>query len=173
MTGILQHSPNWVFIKDLAGRYVLVDDSFRRSVGCDPIGKTPHDLFPKEVADLLAAGDKDVVIQGVGSESEVVIPSGDGPHTYMWAKFPLCDADGQVTGVGGIATDVTLIKKAEVTAQEMLAQQEQFLAMLSHELRNPLAAVVNAAGLIKRAGVGSPQASEWFGVIERRSGTWP
>ena len=167
LASILRNSPNWVFIKDLAGRYILTDDSFRRAVGCDPIGKTPHDLFPPEIAERLTTATNQVIAEGVATQFEVILPHPEGPRAYLWAKFPLRDGDGRVTGVGGVTTDVTQLKRAEETAREALLQRDRFLAMLSHELRNPLAAVLNTTRLIEMAGPAA--AGEWFRVIERRT----
>jgi two-component system CheB/CheR fusion protein len=76
---------------------------------------------------------------------------------------------GRVIGIGGIKTDVTAIRQAERTAQEAVAQRDRFLATLSHELRNPLAAVLSAAEIAARSGPLSPDVANWLGVIGRRS----
>ncbi|HVK11841.1 MAG TPA: chemotaxis protein CheB, partial [Gemmataceae bacterium] len=166
LDGILRHSPNWVFIKDLSGRYQVADESFRRAVGRDPVGLTAHDLFPPETARLVTAGDDRVIELGEDDQAEVVIPLADGPHTFLATKFPVRDEGGRVVGVGGIKTDVTDIRQAERTARETVAQRDRFLAMLSHELRNPLAAVLNAAELALRGG---GNVAHWLGVIARRA----
>jgi two-component system CheB/CheR fusion protein len=44
--------------------------------------------------------------------------------------------------------DIGTVKRAEEEAQEAVRRRDQFIAMLSHELRNPLAAIVNAANLL-------------------------
>ncbi len=169
LAGILRNSPNWLFVQDLAGRYVLAGDAFRRALGADPTGKTPHDVFPRDVADALAAADEDVLTCGTEDQAEVVLPRPDGPHTYLTVKFPLRDAVGRISGMGGVFTDVTELKKAESQAREAVVQRDRFLAMLSHELRNPLGAVLNATRVLQRLGPGKADADEWFGVIERRA----
>jgi two-component system CheB/CheR fusion protein len=58
---------------------------------------------------------------------------------------------------------------AESQAREAVMQRDRFLAMLSHELRNPLGAVLNATRLLQLLGPGAAEAGQWFGVIERRS----
>jgi two-component system CheB/CheR fusion protein len=166
LAGILRHSPNWVYIKDLAGRYVVADESFRRALGRDPLGLTPNDLFPPEVARAVTAGDDRVIADGKEDEAEVVIPLAGGPHTFLATKFPVRDETGRVVGVGGINTDVTTIRQAERTAREAVAQRDRFLAMLSHELRNPLAAALNAAEIAARCG--PADAPGWLAVIRRR-----
>ncbi len=44
--------------------------------------------------------------------------------------------------------DITERKQAEAEIQEGVRRREQFLAMLSHELRNPLAAILSATRLL-------------------------
>jgi two-component system CheB/CheR fusion protein len=169
LAGILRNSPNWLFVQDLQGRYVLAGDAFCRAIGADPTGKTPHEIFPREVADVLAARDEAVLSGGTEEQTEVVLPRPDGPHTYLTVKFPLRDAEGRVAGTGGVFTDVTELKMAESQAREAVMQRDRFLAMLSHELRNPLGAVLNATRLLQLLGPGAAEAGQWFGVIERRS----
>ncbi len=167
--GILRNTPAWLFVKDLRGRYVVCDDTFKRAVGGDPTGKTDHEVFPPEVADALTANEARVIADGVDSRAEVVITGPDGPRTYLSVQFPLRDENGTVTGVGGINTDVTEIKHAESQARDAVGQRDRFLAMLSHELRNPLAAILSAVRVIQHFGPGPGLAAEWFPVIERRA----
>ncbi|MFZ5830605.1 MAG: ATP-binding protein [Planctomycetota bacterium] len=65
--------------------------------------------------------------------------------------------------------DVTERKRREGECQEAVRRRDQFLAMLSHELRNPLAAIVNAAGVLHRTDTSDPAWSQAKGVIERES----
>ncbi|MCY2967176.1 MAG: response regulator [Planctomycetota bacterium] len=138
LAGILRNSPNCVLIKDLTGHYVLANEAFRKLVGCDPVGKRAHELFPADVAETLIALDAAVLEQQAPVESEVVIPQPDGPHTYLSIMFPIRNSAGEITGLGGVRTDVTQLKQAERDAREAVAQRDRFLAVLSHELRNPL-----------------------------------
>jgi two-component system CheB/CheR fusion protein len=169
LASILRNSPNWVFMKDLQGRYLLVDEAFKRLVGCDPVGKTPHEIFPAEVADALSAQDARVLTEGREVETELTLPHPDGPHTYLSVMFPVRDETGRITSLGGIRTDITQLKQAEARAREAVAQRDRFLAVLSHELRNPLAAIVNAAAAIERLGPHASESTDWVRVIGRRS----
>jgi two-component system CheB/CheR fusion protein len=78
---------------------------------------------------------------------------------------PIRDRDGKLVGISAIARDISLILAAQreieerqarietllEQAEEAARRREQFIAMLSHELRNPLAAVLNATSLIDQA----------------------
>lgn len=57
---------------------------------------------------------------------------------------PICRADGTIREWVGICTDVTEQHRSEQVLREANRQKDEFLAMLGHELRNPLAAVRNA-----------------------------
>ena len=77
---------------------------------------------------------------------------------------PIHDHGGAIVGISAIGRDISAVLAAQreleqrqrrITslleqAEEGARRREQFIAMLSHELRNPLAAVMNATTLIKR-----------------------
>jgi two-component system CheB/CheR fusion protein len=71
-------------------------------------------------------------------------------HVYLSLKYPLRDEAGRIFAVAGICTDITRQKRAEEQAHRALEQRDRFLAMLSHELRNPLAAVQNAVYVLEQ-----------------------
>jgi two-component system CheB/CheR fusion protein len=168
LSAILKNSPHLVFIKDLSGRYLVADPAFERLAGRSPIGQTAHDLFPQRTAEMLCHLDERVTGEGSTVEGEVVIPHADGPHTYLAVKFPLRDETGRIIGVGCIMTDVTRLKRAEQQTREAVEQRDRFLAMLSHELRNPLGAIVNAAEVLERAPAGAPR-QEALHVLQRQA----
>ena len=73
--------------------------------------------------------------------------------------------------IGAVVTflDITERRLAEEEIQEGVRRREQFLAMLSHELRNPLAAILSATRLIDTAGWGDGAAQEAGQVVERQA----
>ena len=73
----------------------------------------------------------------------------DGSTHYIMRILPYRAPDSSVNGVVITFTDVTSIVQAEATLQEADARKDVFLATLSHELRNPLAPIRNAANLLK------------------------
>ncbi len=95
-----------------------------------------------------------------------------------WRQFssaPLRDAAGSITGAVAIVTDITERKRVEEAlrdSEERLRdadrKKDEFIATLSHELRNPLAAIQYALPLVKQSGLGDP-ATRALGVISRQS----
>lgn len=83
---------------------------------------------------------------------------------------PVHDIDGRVIGASKIDRDVTEQKAARQAVLEQVRQREQFLAMLSHELRNPLSAVLHASRLLQAAGAPENERLLAVHTIERQSG---
>jgi PAS domain S-box-containing protein len=65
---------------------------------------------------------------------------------------PIRDAGGRVIGASKIARDISERKRAEETLREADRRKDQFLALLAHELRNPLAPIRYALAASKKAG---------------------
>jgi signal transduction histidine kinase len=102
-----------------------------------------------------------------GNEHEVVFSDGERLHLYGNA-VPLRDAAGNVRGAISAFVDITARVQAEESLREADRRKDEFLAMLSHELRNPLAPILNAVGVLKQPGL-SDDLLEWArGVIERQ-----
>ncbi|HYD56970.1 MAG TPA: PAS domain S-box protein [Burkholderiales bacterium] len=64
---------------------------------------------------------------------------------------PILDASGRVIGASKIARDITERKRAEAALREADRRKDEFIATLSHELRNPLAPIRNAIELLGSA----------------------
>jgi PAS domain S-box-containing protein len=106
----------------------------------------------------------------VGREARVKLRR-HGAVQDTWFTFiyaPLRDADGTAERVIAIVNDVT----EEVRARERMARSEaryrEFLAMLSHELRNPLAPIANAVSLLREPGLEPRLAKRAHGILERQ-----
>ncbi len=81
---------------------------------------------------------------------------------------PIRSESGVVTGASVIALDITARKSAEARAAAAVEQRDKFLAMLSHELRNPLMALVSANELLLHADDSGEIAQRAQQVISRQ-----
>jgi len=169
LAAILKNSPQLVYIKDLDGRFQVTGDNFRIVARRDPIGMKAQDIFPKDIADAMAALDESALAGRTVVEDEITFEHPDGWHTYLSVIFPFIDDKANITGLAGIMTDVTRLKIAETKAREAVEQRDRFLAMLSHELRNPLGAIVSAATVLDRQQASETDRQEARDVILRQS----
>src|SRR6266404_1512142 len=110
------YSPAVMFLKDREGRYRLVNEQFLQRFGLrrdQVIGRTDLELFPRDQALRFAANDAEVLSRGAPLQFEESAGYIEGERISLVAKFPLPDASGAVTGVGGVATDITERKNSE------------------------------------------------------------
>lgn len=155
---ILNHTPAVIFIKDLEGRYIHVNQAFADERGLaigEIIGMSDRDLHPTETAEMFCANDR----RAIENKNPVVIEEQfeiDGEMcTFVTTKFPLKDFDGEIYATCGIATDVTDIKKSDElkhaleTAEAANQAKSVFLANMSHELRTPLHGILSYSELGK------------------------
>ena len=112
----LENSPNLIFLKDRQGRYLYVNNQFKRALCITEEqikGKRDDEVFSAEQADAFQANDRQVLKAGVPMEFEETALQKDGQHMSIVHKFPVFDADGEIYAIGGIVTDITDRKKEE------------------------------------------------------------
>jgi PAS domain S-box-containing protein len=125
LQAIVDNSQAIVYVKDLDGRYLLVNRRFEQIFlrGRDTIlGHTDHDVFAKETADAFRDLDVRVARADQAITEEETAPQVDGLHTYISVKAPLRDAAGQVNAIFGISTDITERKRDEEQLRSQLAR---------------------------------------------------
>jgi len=123
LQAIVDHSRAVIYVKDLAGRYLLVNRRYEDIFGRKRetiMGRTDHELFSAAAASAFRALDERVVLAGHALTEEETVPQADGLHTYLSVKFPLHDATGRTYAVSGVSTDIT-DRKEELRAQAQLA----------------------------------------------------
>jgi PAS domain S-box-containing protein len=130
---ISENSPAVIYVKDLAGRYLMVNRRFSElfHIGnAEAIGKTDRDIFPLAMAESFRRIDQRVVRDGVAVTEEEVAPHDDGPHTYISVKCPLRDASGKTYAIFGISTDITAQKTVERKLEKLLREVGDLKAAL-------------------------------------------
>ena len=121
MKGILDNSSTVVYLKDVEGKYLLINPLYEKLFHVTKeyiIGKTDYDIFPKDVADKLRENDIQAIEKGEAIELIETVPHDDGVHYYMSAKFTLNDINGKPYAVCGISSDYTDRKLAEEALKE-------------------------------------------------------
>ena len=165
LQAILDYTPSIIFVKDLDGRYLVVNNSFERLLGpsqAQAVGNTDFDLFPESIARAFHENDLQVIHSGKALNLEEVAQHQDGPHTSLVVKFPLRDADGQPYAVCGIATDIT----QRVLAEEALLRSEQRHRLAIQATRD----VIYDRDLVTGETVWSPATMDVFGFAPGEMG---
>ena len=166
LQAILDNSPAVVFVKDLEGRYRLVNrrwEELFHTSKTEVLGRTDHDVFPRDMAEQFRENDLAVLAAGKPVSFEERAPHDDGIHDYISVKFPMEEGDDRVTGVCGIATDITERKQLE-TAKRLLAAvvESSEDAIVSKDLNGIITSWNNGAervfGYTAQEAVGQPVA---------------
>ena len=176
LNSLLTSIPDAIYFKDLRGRLIRANEAMAARLGltepADAVGKTALELPNQEVALELHRKDEVVIRTGEThhyklERSVSQTPGADGRWDLV-TRLPLRDRAGALVGMAAIFRDVTEQKLADVKIQDSVRRRDQFLAMLSHELRNPLGAIVTATALLKspRAAANTPR---FLGILERQS----
>ena len=90
-------------------------------------------------------------------------------HFIDFIYQPIRDQAGNVTGIFLEGSDVTVRRRIEDELREANRQKDEFLAMLAHELRNPLAPITTAAQLLQRGEMDAPGIARASDIIARQA----
>ncbi|MET0543027.1 MAG: PAS domain-containing protein [Variovorax sp.] len=123
LSAVVAGTPDYVFVKDLEGRYLLCNEAFARTAGRkveDLIGKTSAEIFGARVGDVLTNTDRRVHEAEELVSSEDVVPGTNGERTFLTNKAPYRDAQGRIIGVFGISHDITDRKRVEIAHAQTL-----------------------------------------------------
>jgi PAS domain S-box-containing protein len=93
----------------------------------------------------------------------------DGEYRWMRSDAtPRFADDGELAGYVGATVDITERRQAEDALRVANRQKDEFLAMLAHELRNPLAPIRNASEVLALRYAGDPQAAAPIAMLRRQ-----
>jgi PAS domain S-box-containing protein len=116
LRAITESTRTVMFLKDLEGRYLFANRAFEDLLHFPDdhyVGKTDSDLFTPAVADGVRRNDQWVIATGQALEVEEQVLLEDGMHTFSSVKVPVCDPQGTIYAVCGMATDITERKRME------------------------------------------------------------
>jgi PAS domain S-box-containing protein len=151
-----EHSAS-VFVKDLYGRYTMVNKVFQELVGREMesiLGSRDHDLFGAKNAQKFQAQEQKVRETREPVVLDVTIDLPSGPRHFISAKFPLYDADDNVYAIGGFASDIT--DRAEFE-KKIQASERRYRTLIENS--TDVIMLIDRAGNIRYA---SPSARSLF-----------
>jgi PAS domain S-box-containing protein len=168
----MQHLPGLAWIKDRHGRYVYVNDAAEKAFArprAQLYGRTDDDVFPPETARRFHDNDRRALASEAGVQVIEELEHKDGiVHRSVVSKFPIVGADGETLLIGGMAIDITERLQMEEALKEADRRKDEFLAMLAHELRNPLAPIRNAVQILRLVGPAAPSVQQARDMIDRQ-----
>ena len=162
LQAVIEATPDAIFVKDLEGRYVLVNEAFATFIGKSPaeiVGRNDFELYPEADARGFIEADRQVLAGGRPQAFEGVATGKDGqPQTYLVSKGVYRDKDGRSLGVYGISHDITELREAHETlerTQEALFRSQKMEAVgqltggLAHDFNNILAIILGNVELLQ------------------------
>ena len=110
------------------------------------------------------------VLRGENVVFEAQLPFDGAGDRYLRVSYtPDCDAEGRVVGWVGCVTDITDRKAVEEALRLADRRKDEFLAILAHELRNPLAPIVNGVQILQSGGVDAAKTLRLHEMMARQA----
>jgi PAS domain S-box-containing protein len=164
---------DFAYTFDREGRFVYVNKALLDLWGlqlADAVGRNFFDLkYPDELAARLQSQIQQVfdTRKGIIDETAYTSPTGAGGY-YEYIFRPVLDTEGNVELVVGSTRDITTRKQTEDALKEADRRKTEFLAMLAHELRNPLAPIRSALHLLRLPGGSAQSAEPVYELMDRQ-----
>ena len=176
---LLDSTAEAIYGIDLSGACIFCNSACARLIGYDDpaalVGKQMHPLLHHTKPDGSPNSPEHSPIfeamrrrEGSHVEDEVIWRRDGTSFPAEYWSHPIL-RNGEVIGAVVTFLDVTERRKAEQEIQEGVRRREQFLAMLSHELRNPLAAILSATRVLENASWADDACQEAGQVVARQA----
>ncbi|MEW6763304.1 MAG: ATP-binding protein [Pseudomonadota bacterium] len=141
---VYRMNADWSEMHELDGRGFLKDSAGPRQLWLS-------DYVPADEQERVNAAVRQAIRTATPYELEHRVRRLDGSEAWTLSRaVPMFDAAGRVYEWVGAASDITERKAAEEKLREGDRRKDEFLAMLAHELRNPLAPISAAAEILQR-----------------------
>lgn len=159
---VYRMSPDWTQIRQLEGRGFIKDTT-------DPLEFWLDEYIPVEDQELVHNTIREAIEGRKVFELEHRVFRVDGSCGWTLSRaVPMVDASGAIYEWIGAASDITERKEAEEKLKEADRRKDEFLAMLAHELRNPLAPIGAAAELLQLANLNEERVRQTSQIIGRQ-----
>ncbi|MBE9184078.1 PAS domain S-box protein [Microcoleus sp. LEGE 07076] len=175
---LVETSQDIIWSCDAQGRLTFVNQAVKQIYGYDPeemLGCSFGDFLApaqidrnRELQQRLLTGD------AVFQYESIVLGKHGRPIDVNTKAIARLDADGNITGTTGTASDITERKQAEIALQQAKEEADranraksEFLSNMSHELRTPLNAILGFTQLLARSTVLDADEQQYLGIISR------
>jgi PAS domain S-box-containing protein len=136
LRAFMDHAPVAMFVKDLSGRFAMLNRHDAEFFGLEPeqiIGRRSADFLASEDAALVEAHDESVLTGGAPVERELHFANRPRIEWSYEVKFPIRGAGGTIVALGGVAVDISSVKRTELAlrASEARLRRAQLQAKLA------------------------------------------
>ena len=170
---LFETSRDEIVTVDLSGRILDANPAFQSMLGytMDELRTLRYqDFTPPRWHEAEAAIVRDrILAQGDSGEFEKEYIHKDGSvFPVSLRAWPVKDAGGEMIGMRGFVRDITDRKRVEEALRDANRRKNEFIATLSHELRNPLAPIRNGLQVLRKTGGQGPSAERAREIMERQ-----
>ena len=180
LQAILNNMPMIVYLKDLDGRFMMVNRQFHETFNTTDeavIGKAEINVHTSESGlKRFEEADEQVKRTGKPVEIEDSLMTREGERNMLIVKYPLFDKNNELFAISAVGKDITELIRYQrqlITARKRAEKaerlQEEFLANMSHEIRTPMNGIIGMTNLMKTTGLNEEQ-GEYLHLIEESSG---
>ena len=143
---VVEGTPDAIFVKDLNGRYLMMNSAGARFLGKaadEVVGKDDWELFTPDTAANVMESDRRVLATGEAQVFEETATAAGVTRTYLATKGVYRDAHGKPLGTIGISRDITEVKRLEEQFRQ--AQKMEAVGRLAggvaHDFNNLLTVI--------------------------------
>jgi PAS domain S-box-containing protein len=156
LEGLLAAAPVGIAFLDRDLRYIRINEALARMNGhtvADHLGKTVREVLPETAADLI-----EPLLRGILETGKPLL--GQELGKFVASYFPVRSRGGSLVGIGGVVADISELRQAVKT-------REDLIAVVSHDLRNPLGTITLGATMMAADESLSPRTRKHVDMIER------
>jgi PAS domain S-box-containing protein len=153
LKAVVDGTTDSIFVKDRQGRYLMINAAGAQTMGktvAEMIGKDDRELFPPAIAHVLIERDQQILATGEAQVFEEIETTDNSTRMYLTTKSVYRDANGVVSGLIGIAREITELKQLE----EQFRQAQKMEAVgrlaggIAHDFNNLLTVINGYSQLI-------------------------
>ncbi|MGH7314624.1 MAG: ATP-binding protein [Candidatus Rokuibacteriota bacterium] len=172
LTTLAEAMPQLVWTADASGQVDYFNRRWHDYTGATPSQAMSHawvNAVHPDQREMMWERWQQALQQGAPIELEHRLRGADGRYQWFLGRgLPYRDADGQIVKWFGTFTNIEGQKRAEERLRAADRAKDEFLAMLGHELRNPLGAIAGAVRVLQLAETRDERANRAREVIGRQ-----
>jgi PAS domain S-box-containing protein len=172
LASILEATPDFVAIARADGQLEYVNRAGRRLVGLpgasDALPRAEAICPPWAAERILHEWLPRALREDVVSDEGALLDAGGREVPVSFVLLVHRNDGGEVEFLSTVARDISERKRTEEALRAADRRKDEFLAMLAHELRNPLAPIRNAVEILKLRGTSDPKLAWPLDVIDRQ-----